>query len=66
VTLSGFASRVQTNDATGFYGFAHLTPGSYTLTATHSNWMAQSETVEITAGVVRTVDFQLAIPRPAP
>ena len=60
VTLSGPVTRIQTNDATGFYGFAHLPPGNYTVTATYSNLTSQSAPVIIATGVVSTVDFSLS------
>ena len=60
VSLSGPVTRIQTNDATGFYGFAHLPPGSYTVTVTHTNLAMQSAPVIITTGVVSTVDFLLS------
>ncbi len=60
VFLAGPQNRVQTNDGTGFYGFAHLPPGSYTLTATYSNLAGQSAVVLVTTGVVSTIDFFLS------
>jgi uncharacterized lipoprotein YddW (UPF0748 family) len=60
VSIIGPVSRIQTNDATGFYGFAHLPPGNYTVTATYSNLAMQSAPVIVTTGVVSTVDFFLS------
>lgn len=61
VSLSGPVARIQTNDATGFYGFAHLPPGNYTVTVTHTNLATQSAPVVIATGVVSTVDFYLSV-----
>ncbi|HTD66072.1 MAG TPA: family 10 glycosylhydrolase [Candidatus Limnocylindria bacterium] len=61
VTLAGPVTRVQTNDATGFYGFAHLPPGSYTVTASYSNLASRSAAVLVTTGVVSTVDLFLSV-----
>jgi len=61
VSLSGPVSRIQTNDATGFYGFVHLPPGNYTVTTTYSNLASQSAPVIVTTGVVSTVDFSLSV-----
>ena len=60
VSLAGPVTRVQTNDGTGFYGFAHLPPGSYTVTASYSNLASQSAAVLINTGAVSTVDFLLS------
>ncbi len=57
VRLSGGASRAQTNDATGFYGFVDLVPGIYTVWAAYPGYGAQTNTVTITAGVVTTADI---------
>ncbi len=59
VSISGSASAARTNDATGFYGFAHLAPGNYSVTASFNNFVAQTTNITITAGLVRTVDFAL-------
>jgi uncharacterized lipoprotein YddW (UPF0748 family) len=61
VIVSGPASRVQTNDATGFYGFVDLPPGTYTVTASYSNLASQSMSALITTGVVTTLDFVLGV-----
>ncbi len=60
VSLSGPVTRIQTNDPTGFYGFAHLPPGNYTVAVTHTNLASQSAPVVLTTGVVSTVDFSLS------
>ncbi len=60
VSITGPVSRLQTNDATGFYGFAHLPPGSYTVTAGYSNLASQSAMVLITTGLVSTMDLALS------
>ena len=59
VIAVGPVYRIQTNDATGFYGFVDLPPGAYTVTAIHTNLPMQSAQVVITTGVVSTVDFSL-------
>ena len=60
VTLSGPVSRVQTNDATGFYGFVDLPPGTYTLSATYSNLVGPAATPTMTVGTVTTRNIGLA------
>ena len=57
VTLSGTASRAQTNDATGFYGFVDLSPGSYTVTATFGGFLSVTGMVTVASGVVATADL---------
>ena len=61
LSLTGAVVRIQTNDPTGFYGFAHLPPGNYTVTVTHTNLATQSAPVVIATGVVSTVDFFLSV-----
>ena len=61
VTLSGTASRGQTNDATGFYGFVDLAPGAYSINATCPGYLPASTNVTITAGVVSTRDLTLTL-----
>jgi uncharacterized lipoprotein YddW (UPF0748 family) len=61
VSIMGPATAARTNDATGFYGFANLPPGSYTVTASYSNLASQSALVLITTGAVATVDFALGV-----
>jgi hypothetical protein len=60
VRLTGPVSRVQTNDATGFYGFVDLTPGTYTVWASYSGYPNQTNTVSVTAGAVATQDILLS------
>jgi uncharacterized lipoprotein YddW (UPF0748 family) len=60
VSVSGPANRSQTNDATGFYGFVDLPPGTYTVTASYSNLASQSLSALITTGVVTMLDFTLS------
>jgi uncharacterized lipoprotein YddW (UPF0748 family) len=60
VVLSGGASRTQTNDATGFFGFVDLNPGSYTLTITFPGYNAASTNVTVSAGLVTTADVYLS------
>jgi len=59
VRLSGAASRAQTNDATGFYGFVDLAPGNYSVWASSPGYQPQTNAVTITAGQVATVDLVL-------
>jgi hypothetical protein len=59
-SIVGPRNGARTNDATGFYGFAHLPPGTYTVTASYSNLTSQSQSVLITTGTVATVDFYLS------
>jgi uncharacterized lipoprotein YddW (UPF0748 family) len=61
VTISGTASRSQTNDATGFYGFVDLTPGTYTIAATCPGYLSVATNVTITAGAVSTRDLTLPL-----
>jgi uncharacterized lipoprotein YddW (UPF0748 family) len=62
VTLSGPSNRVQTNDATGFYGFVDLLPGNYTVSARHTNYLSATASVTIVTGIVETLDFSLVPP----
>jgi hypothetical protein len=66
VSVSGPIAAARTNDATGFYGFANLPPGSYLVTATYSNLASQSASVVITTGTVATLDFLLGTTTNAP
>lgn len=59
VRLSGAASRAQTNDATGFYGFVDLAPGNYSVWASYQGYQAQTNSVVITTGQVTTIDLVL-------
>jgi uncharacterized lipoprotein YddW (UPF0748 family) len=59
VSIFGPASAARTNDATGFYGFVHLQPGNYAVTASFSNCIARTTNVTIEAGAVQTVNFVL-------
>ncbi len=59
VTLTGPVNRAQTNDATGFYGFVDLPPGSYTVRAAFPGYVAATNTVAISAGTVATRDMGL-------
>jgi uncharacterized lipoprotein YddW (UPF0748 family) len=61
VSVVGPVNRIQTNDATGFYGFVDLPPGAYTVTASYSNLASQSAPIIITNGMVSTLDFTLGV-----
>jgi len=52
ITITGPMTRTQTNDATGFYGFADLPPGTYQLSASMTNQGTASGSVTISNGVV--------------
>ncbi len=64
VTVSGPVSRAQTNDATGFYGFVDLPPGTYTVTASYPGYFAGTTNVTISAGPVMTREFLLSLKGP--
>ena len=59
LTLTGPVNRAQTNDATGFYGFVALPPGSYTVRAAFSGYATATNTVTISAGAVATRNMEL-------
>ncbi len=60
VTLTGPAGRLQTNDATGFYGFVDLAPGTYAVAASFPGYFSGSTNVTISAGAVSAEDVILA------
>jgi len=64
VTLSGPANRIQTNDATGFYGFVDLPPGIYTVQASYPGYESASTNVTIGSGAVATRDLVLSLTGP--
>ncbi len=64
VTVSGPVNRSQTNDATGFYGFVDLPPGTYNVTAVFPGYTNGTANVTITAGTVATRDFVLGLQGP--
>jgi len=37
-------------DSTGYYGFASVTPGTYTLTVTTAGYQSYSQTITVTSG----------------
>ncbi len=57
VTLSGPTNRTTFSDATGFYGWVDLPPGSYTVSATLPGFGTASSNVTITARAVSTADL---------
>jgi uncharacterized lipoprotein YddW (UPF0748 family) len=64
VQITGPAPRAQTNDATGFYGFVDLPPGSYTVTASFPGYASAVTNVTIAAGNVAVRDLQLFLEGP--
>lgn len=60
VRLVGASNRIQTNDATGFYGFVDLTPGNYTVSANFPGFSSRTNHVTIMAGVVTSQDLLLS------
>ena len=64
VTITGPTNRTLRTDATGFYGAADLSPGSYVLTASFPGLVNVSTTNIVSAGAVTTVDLQLPLPTP--
>jgi uncharacterized lipoprotein YddW (UPF0748 family) len=62
VSLTGPVNRTLMSDATGFFGWAELPPGTYTLTATHSNLVTDTYSVTVTAGIVSTRDLSMSEP----
>src|SRR5690606_31328072 len=58
VTLSGPENRTGHTDATGFYGFVDLAPGSYTVTASKGS-LNDSDNLSVTAGNVTHEDLSL-------
>ena len=50
VSITGPASRTQTNDGTGFYAFIDLPTGSYTVTASKSGYPNATGTVAVAVG----------------
>lgn len=64
VTLTGPVHRTQTNDATGFYGFVDLPPGSYVVEASFPGYIAASANITVSAGAVATRDLDLPVGPP--
>ncbi len=61
VTVSGSAAtRAQTNDGSGFFGFVDLPPGSYTVWATMPGLGPVTNSVSVTAGAVTNVILVLS------
>jgi uncharacterized lipoprotein YddW (UPF0748 family) len=56
VTIAGDSTK---NSGTGFYGFVDLAPGTYTVTATAPGQPQGSGVVNITAGLVASLDITL-------
>lgn len=56
--MTGPENRTAYTDATGFYGFVGLTPGSYTVQASHGS-LDDDDNLSITAGNVSDSDLSL-------
>jgi hypothetical protein len=63
VVLSGPASRSQTNDSSGFYGFVDLPPGTYSVRANLPGVGSVTNSVTIAAGAVTTGNL-IYVPQP--
>ncbi len=61
VIISGPSPRAQTNDATGFYGFVELAPGTYTVEASAPGCLPLTNQVVVSAGAVQTLDLVLTV-----
>lgn len=64
VTLTGPVTRLQTNDATGFYGFVDLPPGAYTVQASFPGYASASSNITVSIGSVATRDLALTLQGP--
>ncbi len=61
VTISGSSVfRIQTNDATGFFGFVDLPPGTYMLRATMTGFDPVTNSVSVGIGAVTNVNVILS------
>lgn len=61
VLLTGPTTRVQTNDATGFYGFVDLPPGNYTVQASFPGYASVASNITVSIGAVATRDLPLSL-----
>jgi len=61
VTLTGPVIRAQTNDATGFYGFVDLPPGTYTVQASFPGYSSVSSNLTVSVGSVATCNLLLTL-----
>jgi uncharacterized lipoprotein YddW (UPF0748 family) len=61
LTLTGPANRMQTNDATGFYGFVDLPPGNYTVQASFPGYSSVSSNVTVSVAAVATRNLPLTL-----
>jgi uncharacterized lipoprotein YddW (UPF0748 family) len=57
VTLTGPVNRTQMSDATGFYGFVDLVPGTYSVAATMPGLGAGTNAATVAVGAVTTVNL---------
>lgn len=64
IVVAGPVSRAQNSDATGFYGFVDLPPGTYQLTATLAGQGVATGTVTINVGAVAARDLILSTAPP--
>lgn len=59
LTRPGFTTRTTYTDGTGFYGFADLPSGSYSVTISNSLGTLRVDNVQVAAGQVSTVNFAM-------
>lgn len=59
LTRPGFTTRTTYTDGTGFYGYADLPPGSYSVTISNSLGTLRVDNVQVAAGQVSTVNFAM-------
>lgn len=59
LTRPGFTTRTTYTDGTGFYGYADLPPGSYSVTISNSLGTLRVDNVQVTEGQVSTVNFAM-------
>ena len=59
-TTVSYSGGSTTTDASGNYSFANVSAGTYSVTATHSGYLAKTSTVTVTAGTDTQFDIQLS------
>ncbi len=55
-----FSGGSTSTDSSGNYSFTNVTPGTYSLTATHSGYFAVTSPVTVPSGVTATLNFAMA------